>query len=168
MRGAALTIVEAASVQPHGRISPEDAGLWQDSQVAPLRRVTDFVHSQGHKAGIQLAHAGRKASTVAPWNRVPGGRHTAAADVGGWPDDVWGPSAIPFDEAAFPPVRAMSVAQIRETVGAFGAAARRAVEAGFDVVEIHGAHGYLISSFLSPLSNVSREMSTCKNMTDAL
>lgn len=154
-RGAALTIFEATSVQPNGRISPEDAGIWQDSQISPLKRITDFIHSQGHKAGIQLAHAGRKASTLAPWNRGQDGNYVAQVNVGGWPDDVWGPSAISFDSKTFPQVKEMSIEQIKETVEAFGAAAQRALTAGFDMIEIHGAHGYLISSFLSPLSNVS-------------
>lgn len=155
VRGAALTIFEATAVLPNGRISPEDSGLWTDSQVAPLKRITDFVHSQGHKAGIQLAHAGRKASTASPWNRSPDGNYVASEDVGGWPDNVWGPSAIPFDSRTFPAVKQMSIEQINETIEAFGTAAHRAVAAGFDMIEIHGAHGYLISSFLSPLSNVS-------------
>lgn len=155
-RGAALTIFEAASVTPNGRISPEDAGIWKDSHIAPLKRITDFIHSQGHKAGVQLAHAGRKASTLSPWNRKPNGAYIASEDVGGWPDDVWGPSAISFDDATFPQVKEMSVEQIKETVEAFGTAAQRAIAAGFDMIEIHGAHGYLISSFMSPLSNVSQ------------
>ncbi|KAF3768977.1 FMN-linked oxidoreductase [Cryphonectria parasitica EP155] len=151
-RGAALTIVEATAVLPNGRISPEDSGLWKDSQIAPLRRITDFIHSQGHKAGIQLSHAGRKASTLAPWHGQRGKPHVAGEDVGGWPDNVWGPSAIPFSHT-YPQVKEMTVEQIRETVEAFGAAAKRAVEAGFDVIEIHGAHGYLQTAFMSPLSN---------------
>lgn len=163
VRGAALTIVEAASVQPNGRISPEDAGIWQDSQITPLKRITDFIHSQGHKAGIQLAHAGRKASTLSPWNRRQDHNHVAEEDVGGWPDDVWGPSAISFDSKTFPQVKEMSIEQIKETVEAFGAAAQRALTAGFDMIEIHGAHGYLISSFLSPLSNVSTYKSVATN-----
>lgn len=156
MRGAALTIIEATSVLPNGRISPEDSGLWKDSQVAPLRRITDFVHSQGHKVGCQLAHAGRKASTVAPWHRQrPGEGHVATEALGGWPDNVWAPSPVPFADS-FPRVREMTADQIRETVEAFAAASERVVRAGFDVIEIHGAHGYLINQFMSPLSNVSR------------
>ncbi|KAJ4394498.1 NADH-dependent flavin oxidoreductase [Gnomoniopsis smithogilvyi] len=151
-RGAALTIVEASAVLPNGRISPEDSGLWKDSQIAPLKRITDFIHSQGHKAGIQLGHAGRKASTLAPWHGQRGKPHVAEPDVGGWPDNVWGPSAIPFSHT-YPQVKEMTVEQINETIEAFGKAAKRAVEAGFDVIEIHGAHGYLITNFMSPLSN---------------
>lgn len=153
-RGAALTILEASAVLPNGRISPEDSGLWKDSQIAPLRRITDYIHSQGHKAGIQLAHAGRKASTLAPWHRQRAVSAVAGDAEGGWPNDVWGPSSIPFSHL-YPQVQEMTVEQIRETVEAFGAAARRAVEAGFDVIEIHGAHGYLLTAFMSPLSNVS-------------
>lgn len=153
-RGAALTIFEATAVLPNGRISPEDSGLWRDSQVAPLRRITDFIHSQGHKAGVQLSHAGRKASTLAPWHGQRGKPHVATEDVGGWPDDVWGPSAIPFSQT-YPQVKEMTLDQVRELVDAFAAAAKRAVEAGFDVIEIHGAHGYLLTAFMSPLSNVS-------------
>lgn len=153
-RGAALTIAEAAAVLPNGRISPEDAGLWRDSQVAPLRRITDFVHSQGHRVGIQLSHAGRKASVLAPWHARGGKRAVAGEDVGGWPGNVWGPSPVRFSDA-YPAVIEMSKGQVEEVVGAFRTAAERAVEAGFDVIEIHGAHGYLISQFMSPLSNVS-------------
>lgn len=153
-RGAGLSIVEASAVLPNGRISPEDAGLWAASHVAPLRRVVDFVHSQGHKVGIQLSHAGRKASTLSPWHGLREGltSHVATAEQGGWPDDVWGPSPIPFSDT-YPRVVEMSKEQVRETVEAFGKAAARAVEAGIDLIEIHGAHGYLINQFMSPLSN---------------
>lgn len=151
LRGAALTIVEATAVTPNGRISPEDSGLWADSQVAPLRRVVDFIHSQGQKAGIQLAHAGRKASTLGPWH----GDKVATADVGGWPDNLWAPSPIPWDDG-YPTPKEMTVAEIQGLVKSWADAARRAVQAGFDVIEIHGAHGYLISEFLSPITNVSR------------
>lgn len=152
MRGVGLTIVEATSVTPNGRISPEDSGLWQDSQIAPLKRITDFVHSQGQKAGIQLGHAGRKASTLAPWHAARGKPDLAGPEQGGWPDNVWGPSAIPFNEF-YPHPKEMTKAQINELLQAFVDAAKRAVTAGFDVIEIHGAHGYLISQFMSPISN---------------
>lgn len=155
MRGAGLTITEATSVLPNGRISPEDSGLWKDSQIAPLRRITDFVHSQGHKVGCQLAHAGRKASTVAPWHRAKVGEgHVATEALGGWPDNVWAPSDVPFADT-FPRVREMTPEQIRETIEAFADSSKRAIQAGFDLIEIHGAHGYLINQFMSPLSNVS-------------
>ncbi|KAI0899344.1 FMN-linked oxidoreductase [Annulohypoxylon nitens] len=151
LRGTALTIVEATAVTPNGRISPEDVGLWKDSQIAGLKRIVDFAHSQGQKIGIQLAHAGRKASTVAPWLEE-GIRVVAAAENGGWPDNVWAPSAIKFTEGYAEP-KAMTVEDIKTLVQAFKDAAKRAVAAGFDVIEIHGAHGYLITEFLSPASN---------------
>ncbi|KAK4111883.1 FMN-linked oxidoreductase [Canariomyces notabilis] len=148
LRGAALTIVEATAVTPNGRISPEDSGLWQDSQIAPLRRIADYIHSQGQKVGIQLAHAGRKASTLGMWH----GNKVAGPEVGGWPDNLWGPSAIAWDEG-FPTPKEMTVAQIEGLVQSFVDAAKRSVQAGMDFIEIHGAHGYLISEFLSPITN---------------
>ncbi|ROT39751.1 NADH:flavin oxidoreductase/NADH oxidase [Sodiomyces alkalinus F11] len=154
LRGAGLTIVEATAVEPRGRISPEDSGLWSDSQIEPLKRVVDFVHAQNHKIGIQLAHAGRKASTLALWHLKPGTRCLATADQGGWPDDVVAPSAIPFAaEGGWPEPRALTLDEVEGVVRAFADAARRAVAAGIDVVEIHAAHGYLLTEFLSPLTN---------------
>lgn len=152
-RGASLTIIEATSVLPNGRISPEDSGLWSDTQIAPIRRIADFLHSQGQKLGIQLAHAGRKASVVAPWLVSERGRSIVATeDVGGWPDDVMGPSAIRWGEGFAMP-REMSLKDIKELVDGFRESAKRAVNAGVDFIEIHGAHGYLLSSWLSPISN---------------
>jgi 2,4-dienoyl-CoA reductase-like NADH-dependent reductase (Old Yellow Enzyme family) len=151
-RGASLTIIEATSVLPNGRITPEDAGLWSDSQIAPIQRISTFLHSQNQKLGIQLAHAGRKASTCAPWLVERGKAITATEEVGGWPDDVMGASAIRWGEGYVMP-REMSRSDIQGVVEGFRDAARRAVQAGVDVIEIHGAHGYLISSFLSPISN---------------
>jgi 2,4-dienoyl-CoA reductase-like NADH-dependent reductase (Old Yellow Enzyme family) len=152
-RGASLTIVEATSVTPNGRISPEDSGLWEDSQIAPLKRVADFLHSQNQKIGIQLAHAGRKASTLAPWMmKVRGQAVTATEEAGGWPDDVWGASAIKWSEG-YPEPKEMSTVDVEAMVKSFQDSAVRAVKAGVDVIEIHGAHGYLVSSFLSPISN---------------
>ncbi|KAB5530537.1 NADPH dehydrogenase [Coniochaeta sp. 2T2.1] len=152
-RGAALTIVEATSVTPNGRISPEDSGLWQDSQIAPLKRIADYVHSQGQKIGIQLAHAGRKANTFAPWHyKGAGVRDVVPVEQGGWPDNVWAPSAVPFS-ATYPDPKAMTVEEIEGLVQSWADAARRAVEAGMDTIEIHAAHGYLMTQFLSPLSN---------------
>lgn len=148
-RGPGLTIVEATSVSPEGRISPEDAGIWTDEQAAAWATVVQFAHSQNQKIGIQLAHAGRKASTLAPF--VHGGL-VADEAANGWPDDVVGASAIPFN-ADFPKPKELTKDGIKRLVQAWVAAARRAVQAGFDVIEIHGAHGYLISSFLSPQSN---------------
>lgn len=157
LHGAALTIVEATGVLANGRISPEDSGLWKDGQIAPLKRIADFVHSQGQLLGIQLAHAGRKASTRAPWIvKVEGRSEVATAEEGGWEANggVWGPSAIKWGEGHAEPAE-MTLDQIKEVTEAFIEAAKRATKAGVDVIEIHGAHGYLINEFLSPLSNVS-------------
>ncbi|KAI1375528.1 FMN-linked oxidoreductase [Hypoxylon crocopeplum] len=153
LRGTPLTIVEATGVTPNGRITPQDVGLWKDSQITGLKHIADFAHSQGQKLGIQLAHAGRKASTVAPW-LTPKGTVSAVspAEDGGWGDNVWAPSAIKFQEGYADP-KAMTIEDIKFLVQAFKDAARRAVEAGVDVIEIHGAHGYLITEFLSPLTN---------------
>ena len=134
---------------PEGRISPECPGIWTDEQAAAWAKIVQFAHSQNQKIGIQLAHAGRKASTLAPF--VHGGL-VADEAANGWPDDVVGPSAIPFNPD-FPQPKELTKEGIKRLVQAWVAAARRAVQAGFDVIEIHGAHGYLISSFLSPQSN---------------
>jgi 2,4-dienoyl-CoA reductase-like NADH-dependent reductase (Old Yellow Enzyme family) len=158
LRGAALTIVEATAVTPNGRISPEDSGLWEDSQIAPLKLVADFIHSQGQKIGIQLAHAGRKASNLSLWHLKTLG-HVATAELGGWPDNLWAPSAIAYDEG-HPTPKEMTVAQIEELIQSFADAAQRAVKAGVDTIEIHGAHGYLLTQFLSPITNVSRPLQT--------
>ncbi|KAL5513122.1 OYE32_2 [Sanghuangporus vaninii] len=148
-RGPALTILEATGVEPQGRITPECSGLWSDEQIPPLREIVQIAHSQGVKIGIQLAHAGRKASTVAPW--LDAGA-TAKSEYGGWPDDVWAPSAIPYNDA-FPKPKELTKDRIKQTVRAFVQAAQRTVQAGFDVIEIHNAHGYLLHEFLSPISN---------------
>lgn len=152
LRGNALTIVEASAVTANGRITPQDSGIWKDSQVGPLRRIVTFAHSQGQKIGIQLAHAGRKGSTIAPWLKGPGGTSVAAPESGGWPDNVWAPSAVKFHDD-FPDPKAMTLEDIRSLVQGFKDAAVRALEAGFDMIEIHGAHGYLLTEFMSPLSN---------------
>ncbi len=161
LQGASLTIIEATAVQPRGRISPGDAGLWEDSQIAPIKRVADFVHGQGHKIGIQLAHAGRKASTLSPWEvEKLVGRGTALVcenSNGGWTDDVWAPSDLPYGTGCPEKVHEMTISEIEQTIQDFADAAKRAVKAGVDVIEIHGAHGYLLSSFLSPLSNVRKD-----------
>jgi 2,4-dienoyl-CoA reductase-like NADH-dependent reductase (Old Yellow Enzyme family) len=146
--GAGLVFTEATAVVPEGRISPQDLGIWKDDHVPPLARIVHFIHSQGSVAGMQLAHAGRKASTRRPWE-LPHGALTH--EEGGWAD-VIAPSAIPFADN-YPMPRAVSRDGIRAVVDAFAAAARRAGDAGFDVIEIHAAHGYLIQEFLSPLSN---------------
>ncbi|KAL0939221.1 NADH:flavin oxidoreductase/NADH oxidase [Colletotrichum truncatum] len=152
LNGAALTIVEATAVEPRGRISPECPGLWQDSQIAPLKRVVDFIHSQNQLVGIQLAHAGRKASTLAPWITENRGKDLAHEDEGGWPNDVVAPSAIPYTEGWATP-KELTVEDIHELTKKYAESAKRAVEAGVDVIEVHGAHGYLITEFLSPLTN---------------
>ena len=144
--GAGLVMTEAAAVLPRGRISPADLGIWDDRHVASLRRVVDFIKTHGAVAGIQLAHAGRKASTAQPWM---GGRAVGVAD-GGW--TVAGPSPVAFD-AHSPEPEALTLGGVEEIVAAFAEAARRALDAGFDVVEIHAAHGYLIHEFLSPIAN---------------
>ncbi|GGR81319.1 NADH:flavin oxidoreductase/NADH oxidase [Deinococcus sedimenti] len=146
LAGTGLIIAEATAVSPEGRISPEDLGLWEDRQITPLGRVTDFVHAQGGLIGVQLAHAGRKASTYAPWR----GRGAVPIERGGW--DVIGPDATPYSDA-FPQPHAMTEEDIERVTEDFRQAARRAEIAGFDVVEIHAAHGYLLHQFLSPLAN---------------
>jgi 2,4-dienoyl-CoA reductase-like NADH-dependent reductase (Old Yellow Enzyme family) len=144
--GAALVIVEATAVTRDGRISPCDLGIWSDEHIEPLARIARFVHRQGAIAGIQLAHAGRKGSSEPPWK---GGAYVPPA-AGGW--TVAGPSPIPFHEGGPVPV-ALDQAGIDAVVDAFEAAGRRALAAGFRVLEIHAAHGYLLHEFLSPLSN---------------
>jgi 2,4-dienoyl-CoA reductase-like NADH-dependent reductase (Old Yellow Enzyme family) len=145
--GAALVFTEATAVTPEGRISPQDLGLWKDEHIAPLARITTFLHSQGAHAGIQLAHAGRKASTFRPWS----GEGLLSPEAGGW-SNVLAPSAIPF-ASNYPQPHELDHAGIAQLIGAFRAAAIRADKAGFDVIEIHSAHGYLLHEFLSPLSN---------------
>jgi len=144
--GAGLVLTEAAAVSPQGRITPSDLGIYRDEHVSALRRIVTFVHEQGAVAGIQLAHAGRKASCARPWD---GGMPIAVAD-GGWTPSA--PSALPFHPSAAPP-HAMSDADITATIEDFVAAARRAVAAGFRVIELHAAHGYLLHAFYSPLAN---------------
>lgn len=145
--GAALVMAEATAVTPEGRISPEDLGLWSDAHAEPLKRIFAFIAQQSAVPGIQLAHAGRKASTAAPWK---GGKPVASAD-GGW-TPIRGPSALPFGPDSQTP-REMTEGEIAETAQAFAAAAGRALAAGAKVTELHAAHGYLLHSFLSPLSN---------------
>lgn len=142
-------MIEATSVEPEGRITPQDSGLWKDSQIEPMRRVIEFVHSQNQICGVQLAHGGRKASTVAPWLSMS---EMSTAKVGGWPDKVKGPSNVPFSDR-FPVPKAMTKADIEAFKANWVAAVKRAVRAGADFVEIHNAHGYLLMSFLSPAVN---------------
>lgn len=144
-----LVMLEATAVQPNGRSTPEDSGIWLDAHIDTLKKHVDFAHSQNALIGIQLGHAGRKASTVAPW--LSSGA-TATEDVGGWPADVLGPTDEAFNEH-HPSPRAMSTADIANLKRDFVSAVHRAVRAGFDVIELHFAHGYLVSSFLSPAVN---------------
>jgi len=144
--GTGLILVEATAVSPEGRISPGDLGLWNDRQAQALRRIASFLTERGTVPGIQLAHAGRKASTDAPWR----GGAPLDADHGGWLPLA--PSAVPFD-GGHPVPQELTEEQIRTVVRQFADAARRALAAGFQVAEIHGAHGYLIGEFLSPHSN---------------
>lgn len=144
--GAALVFTEATGVLPEGRISPACLGIWSDEQVPKLRHITQFIEARGAVAGIQLAHAGRKASTKRPWD---GGGAVAIAE-GGWP--VKGPSAVPFADN-YPQPEAMSLDDIGHVIISFADGARRAVAAGFKVAELHAAHGYLLHQFLSPIAN---------------
>lgn len=144
--GAGLVFTEAAAVLPEGRISPQDLGIWSDDHIEPLARIVRFIHEQGAAAGIQLAHAGRKASTYRPWD----GHGRVPETEGGWP--VVGPSPVAFADGYSIP-SPLSEGDVRSVVEAFARAACRACEAGFRVVEIHAAHGYLLHEFLSPLSN---------------
>lgn len=165
LKGAALVFIEATGVQPNGRISPNCPGLWSDDQIPGVKAVADFIHAQGALVGMQLAHAGRKASTTSPWvaSRFNKASVRADAEAGGWGDNVVGPSggeAFTWDglsstdpEGGFYAPRELSQTDIDELVQAWADAAIRSVKAGIDVIEIHGAHGYLISQFLSPVTN---------------
>ncbi|WP_269856257.1 NADH:flavin oxidoreductase/NADH oxidase [Streptomyces sp. RPT161] len=144
--GTGLVITEATAVSPEGRISPADLGLWNERQQEAFGRITRFLKEHGSVPGIQLAHSGRKASTDAPWR----GGAPIPPEQGGW--QPYGPSAVPFAQGHPSPTE-LTTDQIDEIVGQFAAAARRALAAGFEVAEIHGAHGYLIHEFLSPHSN---------------
>jgi 2,4-dienoyl-CoA reductase-like NADH-dependent reductase (Old Yellow Enzyme family) len=145
--GAGLVMTEATAVLPEGRISPQDLGIWSDGHIEMLTRIVSFVHEQGSIAGMQLAHAGRKASTRRPWEASG----AVPENEGGW-KNVVAPSALAFTDN-YPMPQALTLEGIQEVVAAFAAAARRACRAGFRVIEIHAAHGYLIHEFLSPLSN---------------
>lgn len=169
LKGAGLIFVEAQAVQRNGRISPNDLGLWQHDAGSPqfqgLKRTVDFAHAQGARVGVQLAHAGRKASMAAPWLAAANGTLNlrADADVHGWPDNVVAPTGgadmiwqRPSTENGpdgFHTPRTLSVPEIKDLVSAFAAAAATAVKAGVDVIEIHAAHGYLLNQFLSPVTN---------------
>ncbi|WP_242341596.1 MULTISPECIES: NADH:flavin oxidoreductase/NADH oxidase [Anaeromyxobacter] len=144
--GAGLVMFEATAVEARGRISPADLGLWDDAQVEPLARIVRFIEGQGAASCLQLAHAGRKASTAPPWE----GGAQLGRSAGGWQPVA--PSALPFRDGDAAP-HALDAGELRGVVHAFAAAARRAAAAGFRAVEIHAAHGYLLHQFLSPLSN---------------
>lgn len=159
--GAALVIAEATAVLPEARISPQDLGIWSEAHIEPLSRITKFIHDQGSVAGIQIAHAGRKASTARPWD----GTGKLAEHQGGWTDIV-APSAIPF-APNYPMPSAVTTERISAIVDAFGKAAQRALDAGFRLLEIHSAHGYFLHEFLSPLSNHRSDLygGSCENRT---
>jgi len=144
--GAGLILTEATAVSPEGRISPDDAGIWNDEQANAYKRITSFIKSQNAVPGIQLAHAGRKASTHSPWK----GNGAVNIENGGW--KTLAPSPIPFAEN-FPYPQEMTEEDIKLVIGQFGKAANRSIEAGFEVIELHFAHGYLIHEFYSPVSN---------------
>ncbi len=148
--GAGLVVIEATAVEPRGRISPEDSGIWAEKHVEPIARIARFVRAQGAALGVQLAHAGRKASTRRPWE----GHGPLPVSEGGW--EPVGPSPIPFDEG-WPVPRPLEASELREVPRLFADAARRALDAGAQAVEIHSAHGYLLHSFLSPLSNQRKD-----------
>ncbi|RDC63833.1 NADH:flavin oxidoreductase/NADH oxidase [Adhaeribacter pallidiroseus] len=145
--GAALVIAEATAVNPEGRITPHDLGLWQDEHIPFLQRITTFIQQQGAVPGVQLAHAGRKASKSSPWT---GSLHLSPTE-GGW-ENVMAPSPVPINQET-PPPQELTLEQIANVIADFKAAAARALTAGFKVIEIHGAHGYLLHEFLSPLTN---------------
>ncbi len=144
--GAGLVIQEATAVSPEGRISPSDAGIWSDAHSEAYKRITKFIKENGAIAGIQLAHAGRKASTSEPWN----GGKVVDEGYGGW--ETVAPSALAFSDD-YPMPREMTLEDIEQATNDFVTAAKRSVDAGFEVIEIHAAHGYLFDEFLSPLSN---------------
>lgn len=144
--GAGLIITEATAVSPEGRISPDDAGIWNEEQVNAYKRITSFIKSQNSVPAIQLAHAGRKASTYSPWK----GSGEVAVKNGGW--QTLAPSAITFGEN-YPGPKEMTEDDIKLVVSQFRHAAKRSVDAGFEIIELHFAHGYLVHEFLSPISN---------------
>ncbi|MCL6524971.1 MAG: NADPH dehydrogenase NamA [Thermoflavifilum sp.] len=144
--GVGIVCMEATAVSPEGRITPYDQGIWKDAHIEKLQQITSFVRQLGAVPAIQLAHAGRKASTARPWE----GGHQLNPQQGGW--QTLAPSAIPFREGEIPPV-AMNISDIKKVINDFVAAAKRALEAGFQIIELHGAHGYLMHQFFSPLTN---------------
>ncbi|KAJ2608613.1 hypothetical protein H4S08_004387 [Coemansia sp. RSA 1365] len=151
LRGVGLIVMEASGVAPEGRISPNCLGIWKDAHIEKLQQIVNFVHTNKAAIGIQLAHAGRKSSTTAPWLMKVQGANADAAH-GGWPDNVVGPSAVKFDTRSWLP-KELEIEDIRRIQQEFVDAAVRADKAGFDVIELHSAHGYLLHEFLSPISN---------------
>ncbi|KAI9292274.1 NADPH dehydrogenase [Neoconidiobolus thromboides FSU 785] len=149
LHGAGLIMVEATAIDPIGRVTPNCAGLWKDEHVEKMKEITEYVHSQGGKIGIQLIHSGRKGSTFPLYHPQAG--ENASLEFGGW-ENVLAPSAIAWGENHLVPIE-MSVQEIERVIKCFKNAAERALKAGFDVVEIHAAHGYLVHQFLSPYSN---------------
>lgn len=148
--GAALVMTEATAITPEGRISPQDLGIWSDDHITALHDIVKFIESENAVAGIQLAHAGRKASTTRPWEP----RQQISKEEGGW--QTLAPSAIPFSKDDKPP-KELSHDEIQQTIQAFAQAAQRSFKAGFKIIELHAAHGYLIHEFLSPLSNTRKD-----------
>jgi len=148
---AAAVLTEATAVTADSRISPQDLGIWSDAHIEPLKRIFAFIENQGSVPGMQLAHAGRKASTSEPWK----GGKPLSPDQGGW-RPIYAPSPIPFNEGYQVP-QELSAAEIHHVIEAFAAAAGRAMQAGAKIIELHGAHGYLLHSFLSPVSNQRKD-----------
>jgi 2,4-dienoyl-CoA reductase-like NADH-dependent reductase (Old Yellow Enzyme family) len=148
--GAALIFTEATAVSPEGRITADDLGIWKDEHIGFLKRITDFIKQNGAVPGIQLAHAGRKASHLSPWK----GRRPLTDLEGAW--QTLGPTAFAFRKGD-PVPKEMSQADIRQLLTDFGNAAQRSLDAGFEVIEIHAAHGYLINEFMSPVSNFRKD-----------
>jgi len=148
--GAALILTEATAVSPEGRISPNDLGIWKDEHIPFLKRITEFIEKQGSISGIQLAHAGRKSSQSRPWEGGKG----ITTELGGW--QTFAPCAIAFKEGDLIP-KELRIEEIKKVIQDFQDAASRAKRAGFKVIELHGAHGYLINEFLSPISNKRKD-----------
>jgi len=148
--GAGLILTEATAVSPEGRISPDDAGIWNDEQADVYKRITEFIKSQNSVPGIQLAHAGRKASTYSPWK----GSGEVKVKDGGW--QILSPSPIPFSEN-FPHPKEMNEKDIKLVIDQFAKAAKRSIKAGFEIIELHMAHGYLVHEFFSPISNTRKD-----------
>ena len=148
--GAALVFTEATAISPEGRISPDDLGIWKDEHIPFLKRITEFIEKQGAVPGMQLAHAGRKASMTSPWM----GNKIVSNEDGGW--QTLAPSPLPYNDKYKTP-KELSITEIKKTVQDFQDAALRAKKAGFKVLELHGAHGYLVNEFLSPVSNTRKD-----------